>query len=132
MSDDANYNQNMDIEVVECYDAENLQPPAGVDPPEHFGYIHFKAYRYLRIGPDAYRAQDSLGMPPKGAPPHLIALIEHGCRQIVDWRGILPERPLQGLGVNGFYRMIEVFHFTLARQSAKYRDDGSVMDKMTI
>jgi len=122
----------MDMEMIEHYEVETLPPPEGVNPPEHFGYIHFKAYKYLKIGPDAYSAQDALGMPPRGALPSLLALVEQGCRQIVDWRGLSPERPLQGLGINGFYRMIEVFHFKLAEQSATFGDDGSVMDKMTI
>jgi hypothetical protein len=122
----------MYMEMVERYEAETLPPPAGVKPPEHFGYIHFKAYKYLKIGPDAYSSQDALGMPPQGAPPHLLALVEQGCRQIVDWRGISPETPLQGLGINGFYRLIEVFHFKVVGQSATFGDDDSVMDKMTI
>lgn len=73
----------MDMKMVERYEAETLPPPAGVKPPQHFGYIHFKAYKYLKIGPDAYSAQDALGMPPMGAPPRLLALVEQGCRQIV-------------------------------------------------
>jgi len=121
-----------DLEMVERYEAETLPPPAGVTPPEYFGYIHFKAYKYLKIGPNAYSAQDALGMPPTGAPPPLLALVEQGCRQIVDWRGISPERPLQGLGIKGFYRLIEVFHFKVIGQSATFLANGSVMDKMTI
>jgi len=122
----------MDMEMVERYEAETLPPPAGIEPPDHFGYIHFKAYNYVKIGPEAYSDQDAFGMPPKGAPPHLLALIELGCRQIVDWKGISSDRPLQGLGISGFYRMIEVFHFEMVRQSATFGDDGSVMDKITI
>jgi hypothetical protein len=119
-------------EMVERYEAETLPTPAGVNIPENFGYIHFKAYKYLKLGPDAYSAQDALGMPPNGAPPPLLALVEQGCRQIVNWKGLSPERPLQGLGIKGFYRMIEVFHFKVSEQSATFGNDGNVMDKMTI
>jgi len=122
----------MDFEMVEKYEAEMLPPPPGVEPPENFGYIHFKAYSYLKRGQTAYQRQDAVGMPPENAHPSLLATIEQGCRQIVEWRGITPEKPLQDIGIDGFYQLIKLFHFKVAGQSALFGDDGTIMDKMVI
>lgn len=122
----------MNLDMAERYEAEMIPPPAGLNPPVQFWYIHFKAFSYLKMGTDAYRANDALGMPPENTLPTILAVIEQGCRQIVDWRGITQERPLQELGINGFYRLIELFHFVIADQIATFGDNGNVMDKMTI
>ncbi len=122
----------MDLEMLERYEAEVTPPPSGLKPPEHFGYIHFKAYSYLKMGPEAYRGQDAFGLPPENASPSILDLIEQGCRQIVDWKGITSESPLQGLGINGFYRLAELFHFNVTGQEASFGNDGTVTDKMMI
>ena len=119
-------------DAVERYEAEMLPHPPGIKPPEHYGYIHYKAYSYLKKGPAVYRRQDAFGMPSENTPLSILSVIEQGCRQIQEWKGITPESPLKGLGINGFYRLIELFHFKVVGQSASFGDDGTVMDKMTI
>ena len=122
----------MDMKIIERYEAEMLPPPSGLKIPEKFGYIHFKAYSYLARGPEAYRKQDAFGMPPEGTSLSIFAMIDQGCRQILEWRGIDETRPLEGLGINGFYRLIELFHFESIGQSATFNKDGTVLDKMKI
>lgn len=122
----------MDLKFFERYEAETSPPPPGVEVPKMFLYIHFKAYSYLVQGPDAYRAQDALGMPPKGASPFVLALIERGCRQILEWKGIDPRKPLESIGINGFYRLMDLFHFEVVGHSASSSDDGTFLDKMMV
>ncbi len=120
------------MEMIERYEAETLPPPSGLNLPEFFGYIHYKAYSYLARGPEAYRQQDGLGMPPEDASPDTLAILEKGCRLILEWHGIASERPLKGIGINGFYRLIELFHFDLVVQRATPEKDGTILDKMLI
>jgi hypothetical protein len=122
----------MAFPMVERYRAEAPRPPEGLDIPEKFGYIHFKSFSYLARGPEAYRAQDAMSMPPEGTSPSTLALLDKGCRQILDWKGIQPDNPLTGLGIDGFYRLIDLFHFKVVQQSALHQNNGAIVDKMKI
>lgn len=122
----------MAFPMVERYRAEAPPPPEGLDIPEKFGYIHFKSFSYLARGPEAYRAQDAMGMPPEGTPPSTLAVLDKGCRQILNWKGIQPDNPLTGLGIDGFYRLIDLFHFKVVQQSALHQNNGAIVDKMQI
>ena len=120
------------MELFERYQKEKPPPPSGLKPPQDFGYIKFKAYSYLKMGPEFYSRNDALGMPPEKASSHTLDLVEQGCKQILEWRGIAPERPLEGIGINGFYRLIELFHFKVVEQKAIPEADGTFLDEMLI
>lgn len=122
----------MDLGMVERYQAETRPPPSGLKLPEKFVYIHYKAYSYLARGPVVYRAQDALGMPPEDTSPAILAVIEHGCMQILKWKGIEPVNPLESIGINGFYRLMDLFHFKVIAQSAVSGKNGTLLDKMKV
>lgn len=122
----------INYKIIERYEAETLPPPSGLNVPEMFPYIHFKAYSYLAQGPDTYRKRDAFGMPPKSASTFALGLIKQGCEQILKWRGILPQKPLESIGIQGFYLLTELLHFKVIEQSATSNGDDMILDKMII
>jgi hypothetical protein len=80
-------------------------------------YLHTKAYLYVQMGPDVYRKQDYFKLPAVDSDPADLAAIESGCRQILAGDGFSAARPFKGLGISGFYRLLELFHFSRVRQS---------------
>ena len=120
-------------EEVERYQAERVPPPKGLKVPEGFGYVHYKAYLYLKVGPDGYRKRDALQMPPEDWSCATLQAIEHGCRQPSTWRGISADIPLEGIGIDGFYRLVNLFHFRVVHQLLlDTDDDGFFTDEMSI
>ncbi|TVQ41557.1 MAG: hypothetical protein EA384_00150 [Spirochaetaceae bacterium] len=118
---------------LERYRAQRSQPPAGVQIPDGFGYVQFKAFLYLELGPEGYRERDALQMPPADWPQSALEAIGHGCRQLFHWRGLSAEAPLEGIGIDGFYRLIRMFHFRVAQQTALTTDeDDCITDRMSI
>ncbi|TVQ35470.1 MAG: hypothetical protein EA384_16185 [Spirochaetaceae bacterium] len=117
---------------LERYRSQKSSPPAGLHVPEGFGYIHYKAFLYLDIGPEAYREGDALRMPPPAWSAATLETLEHGCRQIFHWRGISDDSPLEGIGIPGFYQLIQLFHFRVASQVLLDTDVGFNLDRMRI
>ena len=60
---------------------------------------------------------EAFGMPPASWTALELDTIRVGCEQIVQWRGLSPEAPLEGMGIGGFYLLAEFFHFTLVGQA---------------
>jgi hypothetical protein len=94
-----------------------------------FPYFFSKAYAYLNMGPEAYRSRDAFGEPSVELDAEDLALIESGCRQMMEGRGLTPEDPLRGLGIHGFYALFRLFHFSLVRQSVIPGEEG-MLDRM--
>ena len=114
------------------YSAELTSPPAGIVVPKGFRYIHFKAFLYREVGAEEYRERDALRMHPPDWPPESLEAVESGCRQIYQWRGISAGCPIEDIGIDGFYRLISLFHFRVVGQRLLDTDDGFNLDKMKI
>jgi len=56
-------------------------------------------------------------------------LIDLAVPQIIDYKGLVFERPLEGLGINGFYYFMFLFYFERRRQLMT-RFEGHTMDSM--
>ena len=56
-------------------------------------------------------------------------LIDLAVPQIIDYKGLIFERPLEGLGIGGFYYFMSLFYFERKRQLAT-RFEGHTMDSM--
>ena len=102
----------------ERYDAETSMHPEGLGVPEPYEYIRYKAFVFLTLGPDAYREFDAFNQPPAGWPELAQDAVTIGCRQLLDWKGLTPEQPLDGVGIGGFYSMLRIFHFGCVMQEA--------------
>jgi hypothetical protein len=100
-----------------------------------FPYIFTKAALYLKIGPDEYRKEDFFQQPPLNLDTVDMESIRYGCEQIIEGRGFNYTTPLQGLGVSGFYRLMELFHFQFesrkTKYSFKYEEEKGALDIMT-
>ena len=83
------------------------------------------------MGPNQYREDDALGRSPQDWDEGILDAVHRGCEQIVAWRGITPEAPLEDVGVPGFYALLRLFHFTRTRQSARIRG-GFALDEMVM
>ena len=56
-------------------------------------------------------------------------LIDFAVPQIIDYKGLVFERPLEGLGIGGFYYFMFLFYFKRKRQLMT-RFEGHTMDSM--
>lgn len=118
--------------MVARYQREAPEPPPELEIPESFGYIHFKSFSYLARGPEDYRQQDALDMPLESWSPAVLSLVAAGCRQILEWRGMEPAKPLTGIGIEGFCRLCDLFHFKVTVQKAQVLGNGLILDAMQI
>src|SRR5687768_518737 len=101
------------------YKTDRPKPPVGLGILTHpVRYVHFKAFLFLQYGPERYRQRDGLKQPPADSSEHTLDAIRRGCEQIFQWRGFLPDSPLEDIGVDGFYVLLRLFHFELVAQSA--------------
>ena len=96
-----------------------------------FAYARTKALRYLEVGPATYRESDFYHMPRAEWSTETLNLIQSGCEQMANCTGYLPDNPLEGLGIDGFYKLIAFFHFDRIRVDSTF-DDDRVTDKMTL
>ena len=103
--------------LQDAYQDEAPLPPADVVVPDVFWYLHFKAFAFVRVGPDEYRRHDALQQPPENLPATRLHAIQRGCDQILQFQGLSPDRPLEGIGVDGFYALLRLFHFELDQQA---------------
>lgn len=112
-------------------------------PPEDFAiamaaelpYIQTKAAQFLAVGPDIYRKNDFFGEPEGPLDELDIALLQHGCRQLLEGRGIKAERPLTHLGVLACSALFGMFHFIKVHQVAyEGEDEGrkGLLDQLTL
>ena len=114
-----------------AYEDEAPGPPPDVDVPDVFWYVHFKAFAFLRVGPDEYRSHDALQQPHENLPAARLHAIQRGCERILQFQGLSPDRPLEGIGVDGFNALLRLFHFALDQQAALETGAiGTVLDQM--
>lgn len=109
---------------------EQAPPPHGLDVPAAFRYIHYKSFGYLQLGPAVYREGDAFGMPPAEWPELTLDAVRVGCEQILAWRGLSPDSPLEGVGIGGFYSLLRMFHFERAEQTLVGSRGDLMLDEM--
>src|SRR5688572_33308287 len=73
---------------------------------------------------------DALGMPPAGWPELTMDSVRLGCEQILGWRGLSPDRPIEGVGIGGFHSLLRLFHFEQAEQRLVGGVGGMMLDEM--
>ena len=93
------------------------------------GYIHSKAQRFVKIGADAYRESDALGMPHAAFEASAAAGIHLACQQVVEGRGFSEDRPIEGLDVPACHAFLATMHFRLVQQTAR-PGAGSLLDTL--
>jgi hypothetical protein len=88
------------------------------DIPPVFGYILTKANIFLKIGPEAYRRMDALGMPLAEWTPDTLTIVRQGFEQLLGCKGYRPNAPLEGIGITGLNDLMTTMHFRMIHQKA--------------
>jgi hypothetical protein len=112
------------------YEAEAKPPPRNLKVSDVFAYLHYKAFVYLQLGPAEYRKGDYFNLPPEDLPRSRLDVIRSGCEQILLWKGFSAQCPLEGIGIEGFYDLLQLFHFKLAEQAIVDGGGGKILDEM--
>jgi len=96
-----------------------------------FPYVFTKAHFFLRDGPEAYKKIDAFNLPDNSFSNIDIENIKTGCKQILIGKGFRKEFPLEGIGIRGFYKLFELFHFEMINQISYKIHDVKSLDKIT-
>jgi len=95
-----------------------------------YEYIHYKASLFLKIGYKAYRMRDAFNMPDFRMTKPRLDLLQTGCRQIAEYKGLTPDTALENIDVPGFYRLMKLFHYQVYKQATSGRSEGYFLDEM--
>lgn len=96
-----------------------------------YTYIYLKAQYYLEIGPEKYRQSDYFHMPIHTLDNYETMSIADGCKQILEGIGLTQKKPFQNIGVSGFNRLFEIFHYEVIKVETTITSTG-YLDKMTL
>lgn len=83
-----------------------------------FPYMFTKAAIYLSVGPEQYSKEDYFKLP-KTTDTEELEWIKQGCIQLCMGKGLFEGNPFTGLGVSGFYLLMELFHFKSVSRKTK-------------
>lgn len=103
-------------------------------PQRGLGYISAKAKIYTKIGPVKYRKQDALKRPRLDLGARTLDLVMKGMEQLVAGHGFSETDPLNGLGVDGCYALMDTLHFECQLQAVVASDfsAGWILDKLVM
>ena len=118
--------------MAECYGMNEIidtddTPPDGI--PRRYFYMRVKAETYLKVGPTEFRRQ--FGTPPIEWNPDDLALVEAGIEQVIRWKGMTIDDPFTGIGISGFYAMMDVLGFDAGKQSLAAMKPDSIIDRIS-
>ena len=71
-------------------------------------------------------------MPPSSVTDEELGILQSAMEQLIDHKGITPECPLKGLGIPGFYLLMETMHFKPLQQKIYHRTADLIVDEMTM
>lgn len=91
-----------------------MEPHGG--RPVGAGYLRHKAEVFVSEGPEEYRANDALGMPPTDWDEATLAMLLHASKQLVAGEGLAAGRPLRGVTGVGLLKLLQLFHFVPVAQ----------------
>jgi hypothetical protein len=100
----------------------------------NYPYIYFKACNYLKLGPEKYRKDDFFGQP-KSTNKEELLVIESGCKQVLECKGLSEVAPFSEIGITGFYQLMGLFHYESIKKKSRYgfiwNDQRGVLDAIT-
>lgn len=97
-----------------------------------YGYIYSKAKLFLKIGPKEYLAKDFFEIDVSDLDEEDFEILKNGCEQILKGKGLTAENPFENLGVLGFAKLFEVFHFEVSRIETARPDSEKFLDRMLV
>ena len=96
-----------------------------------YAYIEYKAIRFREVGYEAYTNDDAFKEPGVKLPAEVILMLKSGCEQIRDKKGLEMDQPFEGLGIEGFYRLMRMFHFIPIQQQTSLIAEDFIIDRIT-
>lgn len=96
-----------------------------------FPFISVRANKYLKCRPEVYRKQHPLHLPSPDWSQEILDEIRIVCEQFLACKGCTPEDPIENVGVEAFYRMMDILCFEVCGQMARFREDG-ILDQMLV
>lgn len=97
-----------------------------------YGYIYSKAKLFLKLGHKEYLATDFFEIDISNLVDEDFRILKNGCEQILMGRGLSPEKPFENLGVLGFAKLFEIFHFKNSRVETLKPDPMKFLDVMIV
>lgn len=97
-----------------------------------YGYIYSKAKLFLKIGPKEYLAKDFFEIDVSDLDEEDFEILKNGCEQILKGKGLTAENPFENLGVLGFAKLFEIFHFKVSRIETLKPDPMKFLDRMSV
>lgn len=116
--------------IIAIYNNLSLEEKRLFDKNKYI-YIYTKSDLYLKIGSKKYRQNDYFQMPNHTLVDDDLMLIADGCKQILEGIGLTPRKPFLNLGIIGFNRLFELFHFEVLKVETKTTPKG-YLDKMIL
>ena len=95
-----------------------------------YEYIQVKAERYLDVGYEKYRESDAMHMPDFQMSNQMLELMRNGCTQIIHFRGLTSDSAFEDLGIQAFYKLMELFHYKVIIQSIARSEKEFFIDEM--
>ncbi|HNW77101.1 MAG TPA: hypothetical protein PKJ28_09475 [Bacteroidales bacterium] len=95
-----------------------------------YEYIRTKAKHFIRTGHVNYTKGDAFGQPGLSLPETDHVLLLSGCDQVIRYRGLTPDTPFEGLGIGGFYRLMNMFHYEKVKQTIAANEEDHFLDKI--
>jgi hypothetical protein len=122
-----NLDEQLNAIMDEKSDAENE-----ILLDNQFPYLFYKAFLYLKIGPEKYRKDDFFKQPLEGSTQEELDFLTTGCNQIIQGFGFFKNEPFTGLSVSAFYSLMRLFHFQYLNKTTKYNfnlnDQKGILD----
>ena len=97
-----------------------------------YEYIRDKADRFLIIGYEIYRKVDAFHRPDQGLSNKKIELLKSGCKQILKYKGLTIATALEGIGIEGFYDLMVLFHYKVVDQRIVKNEEAFFIDEMNM
>lgn len=115
--------------IIAIYNNLSLEEKQLFDKNKYI-YIYSKSNLYLTIGPEKYRKIDCFQMPIHTLDNDVVSIAD-GCKQILEGIGLTPGKPFRNLGISGFNRLFELFHFETLKVETTRTTKG-YLDKMIL
>jgi len=97
-----------------------------------YEYIRVKAERFLTIGHTQYRKDDAFNQPDERLSNKNVELLKTGCLQVLEYKGLTEETAFEGIGIEGVYKLMALFHYKVVSQSIDQNEIDFFIDEMNM
>lgn len=118
-------------DFIEMFDKLN-EDEKGLFVKNKYGYIFAKAKLFLEIGAKEYLEIDFIKIDTSDLNNEDFEILYKGCRQILNGKGLSVDRPFENIGILGFAKLFEIFHFNAVRIKTLKPESMRFLDVMCL